>query len=198
MKIISTLAVAGAVLLMMGKAQATDRAVLFFSMDDQIPAEVDATTAPTRSDINTATVAKLIAENTGAKLVRLETAEAYTTDPKVLMGQVQQLRKDSAVRHFKNEDLALDDYQVIYLGFPVWKHHAALEIDSLLRERLADLKDKKIYLFATSQHAKFNEMVAEMQQQFPKLELIEGYSLKLENTTGYEQAIEEFAKSTLN
>lgn len=200
MKLVKTLAAACAVLSLFaaGEAFAAGKAVLFFSMDDQIPAGMDATTAATGPDVNTAAVASILAQKTAADLVRLELSESYPAEGKVLMDQVVKMRKEgTAVRHFKNEDLSLDGYDTLYIGFPVWKHHPALEIDSFLKERAADLKGKRIYLFGTSQHAKFNEVVADMQKQFPDLNLIEGYSLKLENTAGYENDIAEFAQQSM-
>ncbi len=61
-----------------------------------------------------------------------------------------------------DQDLHLDDYSLIYLGFPIWWYKAPTIICSFL-ERY-DLSHKKIILFATSGKSGFGKTVLELEK----------------------------------
>ena len=120
-------------------------AVLFFSMDDQIPKGFDALTAATDLNFNTNTVAQAIKDKLGAAtLIRLETSHKYPADGQILGDAFEKLRAQKADLHFKNEDFTLQYYKRVFIGFPVWRNRAPIEIDNFLKRHKAELENKEI------------------------------------------------------
>lgn len=79
-------------------------------------------------------VAKYIKEKTGFELVKLETHKTYPKDDEELM----QLEIDNEKANFiypklKN-NLELGEYDVVYLGFPIWYSDLARPIYTLLQD----------------------------------------------------------------
>ena len=57
-------------------------------------------------------------------------------------------------------NIQIDDYDVIYLGFPIWWYVAPTIINTFLEKY--DFSGKKIILFATSGGSKFGKTVEEL------------------------------------
>ena len=70
----------------------------------------------------------------------------------------------------KNANIA--DYDVIYIGFPIWWYVAPHIINSFLESY--DFSGKKIVLFATSGGSGFGETVKNLQPSAPNAKIIEG------------------------
>ena len=66
----------------------------------------------------------------------------------------------------------MDDYDVIFLGFPIWWYVAPTIINTFLEQY--DLSGKKIILFATSGGSGFGMTVKKLQDSCPGAELSEG------------------------
>lgn len=67
----------------------------------------------------------------------------------------------------------LANYDVIFLGFPIWWYVAPTIINTFLES--ADFSGKKIILFATSGGSKFGKTVEELKISVPdSCEIIEG------------------------
>lgn len=81
------------------------------------------------------------------------------------------------------------DYDVIFVGFPIWWYVAPTIINTFLEAY--DFTGKKITLFATSGGSGFGKTVQELQPSAPGAEIREG---KLLND-GSKQAIENWVKS---
>ena len=99
----------------------------------------------------TAKVAEKLAAAAQADLFEIKPVEPYTekdlkwTNPLARCNKEKLGRKDVPISG-KIENL--DDYDVIYIGFPIWYYTAPNIIVTFLKSY--DLSDKKIALFATS------------------------------------------------
>lgn len=86
------------------------------------------------------------------------------------------------------EPLNPSEYDIIFIGYPVWWYIAPTIINSFLESY--DFSGKKIVLFATSGGSGFGKSVANLQPSAPSAEIIEGEILNNEN--GFEKLISEY------
>lgn len=81
--------------------------------------------------------------------------------------------KDSKSRpQIKDQKLSLENYDVIYLGFPIWWYVAPTIINTFLESH--DFSGKKIILFATSGGSGFGNTVRQLQPSAPDAVIAEG------------------------
>jgi len=83
----------------------------------------------------------------------------------------------------KNRLENLEEYNIIYLGFPIWWYQAPRIVETFLESY--DFKDKTIITFATSGGSSFGNTTKILQQIAPNANFIDGRILNLDS-------IEEF------
>lgn len=86
------------------------------------------------------------------------------------------------------EPINPSEYDIIFIGYPVWWYIAPTIINSFLESY--DFSGKKIVLFATSGGSGFGKSVANLQPSAPSAEIIEGEILNNENA--FEKLISEY------
>ena len=69
-------------------------------------------------------------------------------------------------------DINLDEYDTIYLGFPIWWGVAPTVVNTFLEAY--DMKGKKIVVFATSGTSGMGDSVKELQPSAPGATFLEG------------------------
>ena len=87
------------------------------------------------------------------------------------------------------EEFAVENYDEIILGFPIWWYVAPTIINTFLEKY--DFSGKKIVLFATSGGSGFGNTVRELQPSAPKAEFVEGGLLNRAN----KQEVEKWLQS---
>ena len=87
------------------------------------------------------------------------------------------------------EDAKIENYDEIFIGFPIWWYVAPTIINTFLEKY--DFSGKKVILFATSGGSGFGNTVKELQPSAPDATFIEG---KLLNNTN-KQEIENWVKT---
>lgn len=124
----------------------------------------------------TGSVAKKLAEATGADLYEIKPAVKYTSadlnwNDSGSRSSVEMKDKTSrpAIAD-KNADISGHD--VIFLGFPIWWYVAPTIINTFLEAY--DFGGKKIILFATSGGSGFGKAVEGLKPSAPKAEIREG------------------------
>ena len=80
------------------------------------------------------------------------------------------------------------EYDIIFIGYPVWWYIAPTIINSFLESY--DFANKKIVLFATSGGSGFGKAVENLQASAPSAQIIEGAILNNEN--GFKELISEY------
>lgn len=85
--------------------------------------------------------------------------------------------KDKSSRpELANKDAHIEDYEVIYIGYPVWWYTAPTIINSFLESY--DFSNKKVVLFLTSGGSSFGSAVKDLKVSVPEsCEIIEGKKL---------------------
>lgn len=102
--------------------------VVYFSVPETDDTNKQMTTEEDNSTIvvdgkvlgNTQYVAQLISEKTGSDLYRIEPKSPYTTNHSDLVDQAQEEQNNNARPEIKNKISNFDDYDIIYVGYPIW------------------------------------------------------------------------------
>lgn len=97
---------------------------------------------------NTEEMAAYIAEQTGGDLLEIQPATPYPTDYDAC-GEVALAERESNARPaIANLPATLDEYDVIFIGYPIWWHTAPMIVGTFLESY--DLEGKAVYPFTQS------------------------------------------------
>ena len=124
----------------------------------------------------TAAVAKNLARAAGADLYEIRPEAPYTSadlnwQNKNSRSSVE-MRDKSSRPALADADAHIEEYDTVFIGFPIWWYVAPTIINSFL-ERY-DFTGKKIVLFATSGGSGFGKAVAGLQPSAPGATIVEG------------------------
>ena len=124
----------------------------------------------------TAQAARSLADAAGADLYEIKPAVPYTNADLDWMNKKSRSSiemSDKASRPaIADTDAHVADYDVVFVGFPIWWYIAPTIINTFL-ERY-DFSGKKIVLFATSGGSGFGKTVSNLQPSAPNAKIIEG------------------------
>lgn len=128
----------------------------------------------------TKALAQDLSKATGADLFEIEGAQPYTTDDVNLGNREARAFKemaDKALRpELKGKPENLKDYDVVYIGFPIWGDAAPNIINTFIEQN--DLKGKTVIIFSTSGSSNLTNSYNKLKQQYADLNLVEGTTLK--------------------
>ena len=133
----------------------------------------------------TAKVADKLADALGADIYEIRPAVPYTKADLNWMNKKSRSTiemNDKTIRPaIANKDARIDEYDTIFLGFPIWWYVAPTIINTFLEKY--DFSKKKIILFATSGGSKFGKTVEELKVSVSSdTEIIEGKLLNGKQT----------------
>jgi len=125
----------------------------------------------------TAKVADLLADAVGADIHEIRPKVPYTKADLNWMNKKSRSSIEMADKTIRPEiaesNVEIENYDVIFLGFPIWWYVAPTIINTFLES--ADFSGKKIILFATSGGSKFGKTVEELKISVPdSCQIIEG------------------------
>ena len=125
----------------------------------------------------TAKVAKLLAEALGADIHEIQPKVPYTKADLNWLNKKSRSSVEMNNKTFRPEiaesNVQIAEYDVIFLGFPIWWYVAPTIINTFLES--SDFSGKKIILFATSGGSKFGKTVEELKVSVSAdTEIIEG------------------------
>ncbi len=125
----------------------------------------------------TAKVADKLADALGADIYEIRPKVAYTKADLNWMDKKSRSTiemNDKTIRPaIADQNARIDEYNTIFLGFPIWWYVAPTIINTFLESY--DFAGKKIILFATSGGSKFGKTVEELKVSVPdSCEIIEG------------------------
>lgn len=95
---------------------------------------------------NTCIVAEMIAAETGADLFHIETEKDYPSEYNQCI-EVAKREKQSNVRPAVRQDICVEDYDVIYLGYPNWWGELPMAVYTFIEKH--NWKDKIVVPFCT-------------------------------------------------
>ena len=125
----------------------------------------------------TAKVADMVADAVGADIYEIRPEVPYTRADLNWMDKESRSTiemNDKTIRPaLADKNAKIDQYDTIFIGFPIWWYVAPTIINSFLESY--DFANKKIILFATSGGSKFGKTVEELKGSVPtSCEIIEG------------------------
>ena len=125
----------------------------------------------------TAKVADMLADAIGADIHEISPKVPYTKADLNWMNKKSRSSiemNDKSIRpEIAESNVQIDNYDVIFLGFPIWWYVAPTIINAFLEKY--DFSGKKIILFATSGGSKFGKTVEELKVSVSAdTEIIEG------------------------
>ena len=133
----------------------------------------------------TAKVADMLADAVGADIYEIRPETPYTKADLNWMDKKSRSTIEMNDKSFRpaiaDKDAKIDQYDTIFIGFPIWWYVAPTIINTFLESY--DFSGKKIILFATSGGSKFGKTVEELKVSVPDTcEIIEGKLLNGKQT----------------
>ena len=133
----------------------------------------------------TANVASMLADAVGADIHEIRPKFPYSKADLNWMDKQSRSTIEMNNKAFRPEiehsDLKMEDYDVVFLGFPIWWYVAPTIINTFLENY--DFAGKKVILFATSGGSKFGKTIEELKVSVPDTcEIIEGKLLNGKQT----------------
>ena len=133
----------------------------------------------------TAKVAETLSEAIGADLFEIAPEVPYTKADLNWMDKKSRSTLEMNDKAFRpavaNKDAGIEEYDVIFLGFPIWWYVAPTIINTFLEQY--DFSGKKIVLFATSGGSGFGKTLDELKVSVSSsTELIQGKILNGKQT----------------
>ena len=121
-------------------------------------------------------IAKLIAEVTGADFYEIKPAVKYTIgdldwDKKNSRSSVEMMDTNSRPE-LADKNANIDEYDTIYLGFPIWWYVAPRIIQTFLETY--NFSGKTIVTFATSGGSGFGDTLSNLKHSSPDANFIQG------------------------
>ena len=133
----------------------------------------------------TAKVADMLADAVGADIYEIRPEVPYSKADLIWMNKKSRSSVEMNDKSFRpaiaDTDAKIDQYDTIFLGFPIWWYVAPTIINTFLESY--DFAGKKIILFATSGSSGFGKTVEELKVSVPaSCEIIEGKLLNGKQT----------------
>lgn len=176
----------------------TNMLVAYFSYAENadLPEGVDASATASiqmwNDDLtgNTGVVANMIAETAGADLFSIQTVEKYPDTYDATIDQGQEERNADARPELASLPENLDQYDVIFLGFPNWWGDMPMALYSFLDE--VDLTGKTIVPFVTSGGSGFSNTISTVESMESGATVQDGLSISGSSATEAQDQVSEW------
>lgn len=137
---------------------------------------------------STKAVAEEVQKQTGADIASFDVEEVYDGDFDATIKRCLEERQNGFVPTLAPLDCKLSDYDVIYLGYPIWFGTYAPPVKALLAG--ADLSGKKIVPFCTFGSGGLYSSIEDLKKELPESEIADGFGIR--------QARLQYAEEELN
>jgi flavodoxin len=142
---------------------------------------------------NTKAVANEIATKLGADIEEITMVNPYDTGFKATIERCMQEREQGIIPDIQPVKANIADYDVIFLGFPVWFGTYAPPVQKFLLD--ADLSGKKIVPFCTFGSGGLESSVKELVQAEPNAEVLPGYGVRAARMDAIPKEVDNFLKA---
>ncbi len=125
---------------------------------------------------NTKALAKIIHEQVGGTLVALELENPYPQNYRQIVDQVANENANGFLPPLKTKIANLENYDVVFIGFPTWGMQLPPPIKSFLKKY--NLSGKTIVPFNTNAGYGIGSSFETVKELAPNSKLLEGFSIK--------------------
>ena len=139
---------------------------------------------------NTETVANFIHDAVGGDIVKLETEEPYTDNYNDLLDIAQEEQRENARPALSTKIDNIDQYDTIFLGYPIWWGDMPMAIYTFLDEY--DLSGKTIAPFVTSGGSGLSGTPSDIEDEEPNATVTEGLSIRDDNVESSQSEVNEW------
>ena len=143
---------------------------------------------------NTKAVAEEIATKLGADIEEITMVNPYDPDFQATIERCMQEREKGIIPDIQPVKADIADYDVIFLGFPVWFGTYAPPVQKFLLG--ADLSGKKIVPFCTFGSGGLESSVKDLVQAEPKAEVLPGYGVRAARLDAMPAEVDQFLKAS--
>lgn len=142
---------------------------------------------------NTKAVAEEIAKKTGADIEAVEAVNPYDGDFDATIARCMQEREAGATVEINPVKANVADYDIIFVGAPVWFGVFAPPMLTYLTQ--VDLSGKKVVPFCTFGSGGLESSTADLLAKQPKAEVLPGYGIRQARMESMPKEVDQFLKA---
>lgn len=139
-------------------------------------------------------VAQEIAGKLNADTLRIDVEQPYNGTYEETIERCQKEMASGELPKLKKWDTDLNDYDIIFLGYPIWFGTYAPPIASLIKD--IDLTGKKIVPFCTFGSGGLESSMADLSEALPQTEILPGYGVRNARLGKAPEEIDRFLKES--
>ena len=138
----------------------------------------------------TRTVAQEIQKQLNCDIAEIECVEPYSGDFGQTIQRWQKEQQEGTLPEIKPLAKDIKDYDVIFLGYPIWGGTYAIPVATFLKN--TDFAGKKLVPFCTFGSGGLNTSVAALQNSAQNAEILEGYGVRQARVAAAPAEVEQF------
>ena len=140
---------------------------------------------------NTETFARMIQKSLRGDLFSIQTVQGYPTDYDELIDQGGEEKNRVARPELESHVENMDDYDIVFLGYPNWWYDMPMPVYSFLEEY--DFSGKTVIPFATSAGSGFSGTIDTLQEMLPDAVIVdEGLHIPMKNVSEAEEEVADW------
>ena len=142
----------------------------------------------------TKAVAQELAAKLGADVEEIVPVVPYEGDFQATIARWQQEREQGVLPELKPIEADLAQYDVIFLGYPVWGGTYAPPVAAFLET--ADLSGKKIVPFCSFGSGGLDTSIRDLKEKLPNAEILSGYGVRKARLEAMPAEVDNFLKAS--
>lgn len=150
--------------------------IAYFSLIQIVPDGADAVTHATPTIGNTEAAALEIQRQVGGELFAIQTVESYPISHSECSAIAEEEMRSDARPELSTHVENMDDYNTVYIGFPIWWYQEPMAIHTFLEEY--DFSGKTIIPFCTTLGAGVEESEEHIKSFCPDATVLSGLTLR--------------------
>lgn len=127
-------------------------------------------------------MANTIAQATGGELFRIDTVQSYPTIHEPLVAQAESEQSRNARPSLSTQIDNLDDYDVIFVGYPIWWSEMPMAMYTFFDEY--DFSGKTVIPFSSHGGSGFSGTPGEIRRLEPEANVLDGYTVSRGSVAG--------------
>lgn len=142
---------------------------------------------------NTKAVAQEMANKLGADIEEIVAVMPYDGDFEATIQRCMEEREEGIVPEIQPLKADLANYNVVFLGYPVWFGTYAPPVAALLEQ--IDLSGKKVVPFCTFGSGGLQSSVKQLAEKQPNAEILPGYGVRAARMAAMPAEVDQFLKA---
>lgn len=162
--------------------------IAYFSQADFVSEGADATTYSTPYKGNTKDVAQQLQGLIGGELFSITTEQKYPERHRDASKIVEQEQKSNSRPVLTSKIENFDDYDIIFVGYPIWWYEEPMAVRTFLEEY--NFSKKTVVPFCTTLGADISQSEKNIKEMLPDATILKGITI----STGQESVMQQLTK----